>query len=176
MKTVFKIAEAIVKISKWIALATMVFMMLFIIATIIGRIAHNPILGSNEIIQLVMVILIMFGLVYTQTENAHVSIGLVVDRLSRRAQFYLDNVAYVLTFIVSMIVSWVFFNVGMKNMLVTVVSTDLVRIPHYPFNFIICLGFFLWGLEALLKIIKLWQQPITDKITETKDEVNEQWL
>ena len=43
-------------------------------------------------------------------------------------------------------------NAGLEDMSGNTKSTDLLEIPHYPFKFIIFLGFTLWGLEALLKV------------------------
>ncbi len=140
-------------IGKWIAIGTMTLMMIFITFAVISRNLHYPIIGDVELVQLGMVVLIMFGIAYSERQNAHISIGLLVDRMPIKIQQIIDVIAYLFTFIVCMVIGWVSFNAGLKGMSGNIKSTDLLNIPHYPFKIIIALGFILWGLEALLKVV-----------------------
>ncbi|WP_307195064.1 TRAP transporter small permease subunit [Neobacillus niacini] len=169
--------DTISNISKWIALTAIMIMMLFIMAAVTSRAFHNPIIGDFEVVQLAMVVTIMFGLGYTQSQDAHVKIGLIVDRLPARFQSFIDVIAYLMTFVVCMAITYVFWGVAMKNMLDTVISSELMRIPHYPFNFIVAIGFFIWGLEALLRFILSINKTFKRSVPEVKEEeVNTQWI
>ena len=176
MNAVFKLVQSLTRFTKWIALAIMGFMMLFITTAVIGRAFGHPILGDVELVQIAMVVLIMFGLAYSQAKDSHVAIGLLVDRLSPRVQGILDVFGFVLTMVICITIGWVYIGVGLKNMLGSVLTTDLVGIPYYPFNFIIAIGFFLWGLEALLRIIKSLIMLTKGEFVESKGEESEQWL
>lgn len=112
-----------------------------------------PLIGDVELIQLCMVTLIMFGLAYTQKEDDHVSIGLIVDKMPMKIQNLLDILANILVAITSFVVGYVFFNVGIEHMTEMKITTDLLGIPYYPFDFIIMIGFIMWGLVSLIKLI-----------------------
>lgn len=142
--------KMLLSITRWIGIVTMAFMMFLVTVSVIARAFKNPILGDNELVQLAMVILIMFGVIYSESDKTHISIGLIVDRLSKRTQLVFDAFASLLTWIVCMIIAYVHFN-AMNNSMLT---TDLLGIPHAPFKFIIAIGFFLWGIEAIINVIK----------------------
>ncbi|WP_278342499.1 TRAP transporter small permease [Parageobacillus thermoglucosidasius] len=134
------------------ALATMALMMFFITFAVIGRALGHPVLGDVEVVQLSMVVLIMFGLAYSQSRDAHVAIDLLVDRFSPRMQALMDVIASILTCIVCLVISWVYWHVAIRYTTEIQQYTDLLEIPLMPFKYIVAVGFFLWGLEALLKV------------------------
>ncbi len=148
------IVRRLTDVTRWLALATMAFTMFFITVAVVGRAIHFPVLGDVEVVQLAMVVLIMFGLAYSQAENAHVSIGLLVDRFPPRVQTLMDVLGYALTFVVCMVITWVYWHVALRYTTGIAQYTDLLEIPLAPFKYIIVIGFFLWGLEALLKVIQ----------------------
>jgi TRAP-type transport system small permease protein len=154
MSILTNIVQSLTTSAKWIALTTMGIMMSFITIGVISRALGYPILGDVELVQIMMVILIMFGLAYSQSKDAHISIGLLVDRFPTRIQILFDIIIYTITFIICIFISWVYVGVGIKNMTESIITTNLLHIPHYPFNFIISIGFFLWAMEALLKVLK----------------------
>ncbi|WP_342510991.1 TRAP transporter small permease [Sporosarcina sp. FSL K6-1522] len=141
-------------IGRWIAILTMTSMMVFTTYAVISRNLGAPVVGDVEFMQLGMVVLIMFALAYTQKRDAHISIGLFVDRLPKKIQEFADVISYLSTFIICLFIGWVSFNIGLNSMNGNVKTTDLLGIPHFPFRFIIALGFMMWGLEALLKSMR----------------------
>lgn len=148
-----EIINKLTNITKWLALATMGFMMFFIAIGVISRALYKPILGDVELVQLGMVVLINCGLAYTETVKGHISIGLIVDRLSEKTQKWLDIFAYIVGLMICIIFSYVYFQVFMNHLTTRKLSTDLLNIPYYPFDLLISFGFLLWGLQLSLKII-----------------------
>lgn len=149
-----KTIRTLSQIGKWIALAAMTLMMLFITYAVVNREFFTPVVGDVELVRLGMVVLIMFGLAYSQAEDAHISIGLLVDRFPERVQNIIDAIAFLTTFVVCLIIGWVTFGIAFEEMLGHPRSTDLLEIPYYPFRFVIGVGFILWSLEALLKVVQ----------------------
>ncbi|ARJ37920.1 TRAP transporter small permease [Sporosarcina sp. P21c] len=141
-------------IGKWIAILTMTSMMIFTTYAVISRKLGAPVVGDVEFMQLGMVVLIMFALAYTQKRDAHISIGLLVDRLPQKIQEFTDVISYLFTFIICLLIGWVSLNIGLNSMTGNIKTTDLLGVPHFPFRFIIALGFTMWGLEVLLKFIR----------------------
>jgi TRAP-type C4-dicarboxylate transport system permease small subunit len=148
-----KTINSLTRYAKWLAVITMGLMMLFIAIAVLARMVFTPIVGDVEIVRLGMVIMIMLGLSYTQNIDGHISIGLIVDKLPQKIQYALDIFGSLLNFLITMMIGFIFIGVGMEHKTTMPLSTDLLSIPYYPFDFIIVIGFFLWGLEALLKVI-----------------------
>lgn len=149
------IVNALSIVGKWIALTTMTLMMFYITFAVLNRQIYKPIIGDVELVQLMMIILIMFGLGYSQSQEAHVSISIIVDRFPEQVQNIIIIIGYILTFIVTVIVAWVTLGIAIDEMKGSSRSTDLLEIPFWPFRYIISLGFVLWGLEALKKSLNL---------------------
>lgn len=178
MKKVSNAIDKLIQTSRWIAMVMSMFMMVFIFISVVARGFNFPILGDVELVQLSLVVMIMFGLSYAESENAHINIGLVVDRLPLRVQAALDILGNILVVVVSWVFAWVFYHSAMKEMTEQVIKSDLLSIPEFPFKFIIAIGTLLWGLVSLFKIISAVLKLITGNVekTETNKEAEELWI
>lgn len=136
-----------------VALCVMVAMMLFIFFAVVNRQFFRPVIGDIELVQLGMVVLIMLGLAYTECEKGHISIGLFVDKFPKKAQHLMDCLAYILTIGVCSLIAYTYIGVAHEHQHSMRLSTDLLSIPFYPFDWVIVMGFVTWGLEALLGFI-----------------------
>ncbi|SEA32316.1 TRAP-type C4-dicarboxylate transport system, small permease component [Thalassobacillus cyri] len=176
MKWLHQITNTFTLLAKWISLATLIAMTLLITVAVISRAIGHPVIGDVEISQLLMVALIMFGLPYTQSRDAHISIGLIVDRLPIKIQGVLNVISSLTLFFVCWLITVVFVNATVLNDSTFQKSTDLLSIPHLPFKIFIAVGFGLWGLQALLKVIDSivslinlsTKQPISDSEGKVK--------
>lgn len=148
-QVVFSLTTAV----RAIALLVMVSMMFFIFFAVLSRQFYRPVIGDIELVQLGMVVLIMCGLAYTEQIRGHISIGIFVDRFPQRLQRLLDCLGYVLTIGVTGLIAYTYVGVAQEHQHFMRLSTDLLSIPFYPFDWIIVLGFCSWGLEALLGLI-----------------------
>lgn len=150
----------------------MLLMMLFIAFAAISRAFSFPVIGDIEIVRLGMVVLIMFGLAFTQNTNSHISIGLIVDKFSERTQKLFDFFALILNFIITLTIGIVFINVGINHMINLKLTTDLLSVPYFYFDFIIVIGFLLWGLEVLLRMITIFLSLIRKSETTKEGDFN----
>lgn len=162
----------LINIAKWLALVTMALMMIFITIGVISREFFTPILGDVEIVRLGMVVLIMFGLSYTQNIDGHISIGIIVDKFPKKGQYALDIFSYLLNLFITLIIGIIFIGVGMEHKDSMRLSTDLLNIPYYPLDFIVVIGFFIWTLAALLKLINSIHLFITQPVSR-EEELNQ---
>ena len=153
MKGFSKVVNTLTNIPRYIALTAMAFMMFFITFAVISRLLSFPIIGDVEIVQIGMVILIMCGLAYTQQAGGHISIGLIVDKFPIKVQKVFDIISNFLTTAVTLLIAFIYFEVAMNHKNHMQLSTSLLDIPYYPIDFIIILGFTMWGLEAFLRLI-----------------------
>ena len=82
-------SNGLAKVEDWLALAggiIVAFMMVFTVAGVIGRAAHQPIKGEVESVTLIFVYVVMFGISFAQRRGEHLAVGVVFDRLSPGAR------------------------------------------------------------------------------------------
>lgn len=68
-----------------ISMMALMLMMLTVFSDVAGRfLFNNPIPGAKEAIEFMMIFVVYFGLSYTQSQNGHVGMDLVVDKLKNK--------------------------------------------------------------------------------------------
>ena len=139
-------------IFRWGAVATVAAMALLIVYAVLMRAVATPVGGEHELIQLMMVAMVMLGLAYTQQQQSHITIGLLVDRFSPRWQAAADLLGALLVFASCGVIGWANLLVAVDYATEMPMSTDFLSIPLYPFQFAVGLGFWLWGLQAVSRI------------------------
>lgn len=155
MRRLQKVITKLTDITRYIALATITAMMLFITFAVISRMIGFPVVGDVEVVRIGMVILIMCGLAYTQQSGGHITIGVIVDKLSPKLQKLIEIISSFLTMVVTLVVAYIYVEVFSMHKNMMVLTTDLLGFPYYILDFFTILGFTLWGLEALLKMVLL---------------------
>jgi TRAP-type C4-dicarboxylate transport system permease small subunit len=148
------IARPLTSCLKNIALFTMGLMMIFITVGVIGRYVFNaPITGDVEIVGFAMVLLVMFGVAYTQAEDAHLSVKLVVDRLPKKTQLIFDIFNYLMVVAILGLISWRSLDQAVYSFQ-TMDTSDILGIPLFYFRFMVPLGFIAFTLEAIIKLFR----------------------
>lgn len=148
MNVFFKIVSIITEINKKIAYVTLTLMMIAVSIFSIARTLGHSFVGNIEIVQFLMVLLIVTALAFTERENAHISIGIIVDYLPKAVQKVIDIIVYILLIVLCLLMSWVvILQIDYSQV------SSLLEIPYYPFKIMIVIGYFSWGLEALRKLI-----------------------
>ena len=149
-----KCARPLTTCLKWIALATMGLLMIFITIGVIGRYLFNaPITGDVEVVEFAMVVLIMFGVAYAQAEETHVSVKLVVDRLPRKTQFGIDIFNFLMVVAILGLITWQTL-IQARYSFETMDTSDILGIPLFYFRFVVPIGFLAFTLEAFLKLLR----------------------
>ncbi|WP_156289687.1 TRAP transporter small permease subunit [Oceanobacillus salinisoli] len=128
-------------------------MVIFICISVVLRNANHPLIGNIEITTLLMVAIVNIGMLYAQSQEGHIKIGLVIDKLPHRIQQLMDIIESLLTLIVTFIIMLVYYNVSIR-FFQSPEYTDLLGIPLYPLKFIIFVSFLLWTLIVAMKFLK----------------------
>jgi TRAP-type C4-dicarboxylate transport system permease small subunit len=143
----------ITEFGKYLSLLSICFISVLTFISVVGRFFKYPILGDIELVQLAMVVLIMGGLAYTQEKEDHIAVDILVNKFPIKIQVILDLVSKFLIMLMAFLIAYIYFQVFLKHLNVTVVKTTLLGIVQYPFDLIIVLGFFTWGLQAAIQFI-----------------------
>lgn len=113
----------------------------------------QPILGSQEITELLMVILVSFALAYTALNKGHVRVDILMQYTSKRTNYWFDIFAYGFSCIFYILIAWQSWIYAIDNIADKAVSTILF-IPIYPFNFLLVIGAIIVALELLRDFFK----------------------
>jgi TRAP-type C4-dicarboxylate transport system permease small subunit len=100
-----------------------------------------------------MVLLVMFGVAYTQAEDAHLSVKLVVDRLPKKTQLIFDIFNYLMVVAILGLISWRSLDQAVYSFQ-TMDTSDILGIPLFYFRFMVPLGFIAFTLEAIIKLFR----------------------
>ena len=150
------VIKVIHRITYYVSLVGMVFlllMMLLTVADVIGRsIFNSPVTGTYEITAYMLVIIVLFGIAYTEQRGGNIRVELFSEKLPALGQLILYAIFTLMALCYFAFVVWQGWLEGFVGMRVGT-SSDILHIPAYPFQFIIPFGAFLICLELALNLI-----------------------
>ena len=136
----------------WIgALVLLLMMFLTITDVVLRKLFSQSILGTVEISEFMLVIVVFFAFADTEMHNAHVKVDLFVRRLNHRSQSGLDIATQSAGAVLSGMMAWSTFLYGLQMKAAGDVSQDL-SIAIYPFVFLAAFGFALLTVCLVYKV------------------------
>ena len=117
------------------------------------RIFQVPLSGTYEVVSFLGAIVTAGALGYTQKRKDHIVVDILSDKFPSKVKGVLDRVNYVLIFVFFVIVSWQTFVYG-KRLLLTGELSETLKIPYYPFVFLVSIGFAVLALTIFLDLIE----------------------
>lgn len=141
-------------ISKILSRAASVILFLMMLLTIadvfLRKVFSRPIMGTVEVTEFMMVILVFFSLSQTEVLNRHVKVDLVMSRFGERTQGLIDMITQFVCFVLFVGITWSTLIYSATMRASGEVSQDL-WIPIYPFVYIVAVGCALLSLILLVK-------------------------
>ena len=161
-RKVFKGLDSVVKLLTWIGNGAIALITLIFMIDVCGRAFLNkPFYGSNELIELTMIIL-GFAIVYATWTKQHVKMDILSPRLPRRTQAILTSIGSLLEFGISAVIAYEVFMKALNMLKIHEVSPFL-SIPTGPAVFALSISFFVSCLTSLL-------QAVSPHVSEEKSE------
>ena len=131
-----------------------VFLFLMMLLTVtdvfLRKVYSKSILGTVEVSEFMLLIVIFFTLAHTEILNGHVKVDLVMSRLSPRAQAIVDMITQFACFVLSVLITWS-----------TLVYSEMMRTAQersqdlwlyvFPFIYIVALGCAVLAITLLIK-------------------------
>jgi TRAP-type transport system small permease protein len=145
------------RVDVWLAMGAAVvlaMMMIFVFAGVTLRYLFNaPVLGSNEILELASVAVVMLAIPYCTVEDAHVRIDLLDSFLGRAGRAITDAIYRVLAIVLLFFLvrsyvgrtldAWTYAD-----------TTNLLHIPIWPFYGLVVLGMGLFAAILALQLLR----------------------
>lgn len=133
--------------------AILTFLVVVLVADVIGRFIDYPVLGSYEIIQYGFGLVVCLSLAYASVEAEPIVIDLLFGLFPKRLQRLLIGVSEALSIVMFALIVWRLGAIGMESYKISERSTTL-GIPVSIFEFALCLGFALLTLVIVLQFVK----------------------
>jgi len=125
-------------------------LMLLTTGDVIGRsFLTKPIPGTVELSEYMLAVFILLGVGYTQQVKGHAGVSFFTSRLSPRQ----ETVCQVITTLLSMLIIAGVVWQGMVKAIEERTVSDMLRIPQYPFRFLVAIGAFLLWLELFVDLV-----------------------
>ena len=136
-----------------IGVSTLMVMMVLTVADVSLRyLINQPIPGSFELTEFLLVILASFGLAYTAIQNGHVTVDLVVERFSPKTQAVIDTITCLISIGIFATVIWASILYARSEWNAKAVSTVLL-LPRFPFILVVVLGGAVLCLALLVNLL-----------------------
>ena len=148
-----KIVYAIAHVGGFIGSLTMVGLMLLTVGDVLLRYFFNaPILGSFELTEFSLIILVFFAIPWGTAQKVNVRVDLLVGPLPNRVRAIFDSVTCFLSTLITALLAW--YTVPQAKYMMKLGSeSDMLEIPLYPFYFIVAVGFFLLFFVLIANLI-----------------------
>lgn len=147
MKTVYFLS----RIAGYLATGVLGLLMVLTVANVILRdFFDKPIMGTPELSEFMMVLVVFLALAWCAITRKHVKVELFTSRLSTKTQVILNGITLLLTLGIFVIITW---QSALESMEVYD-TTSLLRIPNAPFYWIMTFGLGLLCLSIVVLIIE----------------------
>ena len=146
--------------SKWfnrIAMVPLTAMMFLVAIDVCLRyFFRRPITGSNDLEELMLIVIVYCSIAHTQFLKGHVSVTLVTDKLHRRAEVIANIIIYFFSTAICGLMGVATINLGRLTLLGQTsgeAATATLEIPTAPFILIAGAGLITYSLELLVELL-----------------------
>ena len=150
------VPRVIDRLSEILALAAGIvvlsFTLLIVYEVAARKVFDAPLGFVFELSTYAVIAIVLLPLAFIQAQKRHVSIDLIVSRLSPRKQIILDIFASVLCFVFCALLAWKSAEVAWKSYQMGLVSATTLRVPLFIPQAIVPIGSILVCLQFLIAI------------------------
>ena len=142
-----------------VAAIALTIMMLLSVADVIGRYFFSkPIIGTYEIVGLLLIFAGTYGFASCQIRKGHISVTIIKDLLPHKMQAGTTAIANFIGLIGFTIISWQTFLLGKLNFVTAGNVSETLGIPYAPFIWALTISSGLMALVLLVQIVQnIWE-------------------
>jgi TRAP-type C4-dicarboxylate transport system permease small subunit len=122
---------------------------------VVGRYVFNkPVQGGLDLVELLMAVIVACGIAVTTAVDDHISVDSLFDKLPSFGQRILRIFAGLLSSVVFAILAWQSVQGGV-DVFDSAKATNILKIPIYPFQFFLAVGFMASLIFSVVQTILL---------------------
>ena len=156
MASPFKILRFISKLLNIIAGLSVTGMMLLTVADVLLRAGGHPIIGTYEIVALLLALVIGFGIPQVSLDRGHVNMEFLLEKFTKRGKMVMNTFTRVLCLILFASIGTNLFNVAAKFHASGEVSPT-IQLPFYPVAYGVAVCCLLECVVFLFDIVRIWR-------------------
>ncbi len=156
MDGVFNLLKFVSKALNSIAGIAVTFMMLLTVTDVLLRAGGHPIIGTFEIVALLLGLVIGFGIPQVSLDRGHVYMEFLLEKFSKRGKNLMNTFTRVLCLILFAFIGYNLFNVGARFHASGEVSPT-IKIPFYPVAYGVAVCCLLECCVFIFDIVKIWR-------------------
>ena len=152
----FKILRFVSKLLNIIAGIAVTVMMLLTVADVLLRAGGHPIIGTYEIVALLLALVIGFGIPQVSLDRGHVYMDFLLEKLSKRGKKVMHTFTRLFCIIFFLPLGYNLFNVGARFHASGEVSAT-IKIPFYPVAYGVAVCCLLECCVFIFDIVRVWR-------------------
>lgn len=153
-KIVYRVSTALNQFGTAIILV----LILLTTADVILRYFFNqPIKGTYEITRLMMLTIVSLGIGYTQYKKGHIAIDVITMKFSRKSRLIDGIVVHLLCLGIYIVIAWQAVVGGRVQQVRDVVISEVVKVPLFPFYYVLALGCVILCLVYIIDIAEAFK-------------------
>jgi TRAP-type C4-dicarboxylate transport system permease small subunit len=156
MASQFKTLRFVSKLLNIIAGISVTVMMLMTVADVLLRAGGHPIIGTYEVVALLMAVVIGFGIPQVSLDRGHVYMEFLLQKFSERAKNVVNTLTRVLCLILFGFIGVNLFSVGAAFRASGEVSPT-IQLPFYPVAYSVAVCCLLECCVFIFDIVKIWR-------------------
>jgi TRAP-type C4-dicarboxylate transport system permease small subunit len=150
------VLKFISKLLNVIAGAAVTFMMFLTVADVLLRAGGHPIIGTFEIVSLLLALVIGFGIPQVSLDRSHVYMDFLLEKLSKRGRNIMNTSTRILCLILFASIGYKLFSVGARFRTSGEVSPTIM-IPFYPVAYGVAICCLLECCVFIFDIVRIWR-------------------
>lgn len=139
-----------------IASIALTFMMFLTVADVFLRASGHPIIGTYEIVALLLALVIGFGIPQVSLDRGHVYMEFLLEKLSKRGRKVMHTFTRVLCLVLFACIGYNLLSVGAAYK-VSGEVTATIKLPFYPVVYGIAVCCFLECCVFIFDFIRIWR-------------------
>jgi TRAP-type C4-dicarboxylate transport system permease small subunit len=152
----FQILRFISKLLNIIAGLSVTVMMLLTVADVFLRAGGHPIIGTYEIVALLLALVIGFGIPQVSLDRGHVYMEFLLEKLSKRNRRVMHTFTRILCLALFAFIGVNLFNVG-AGFRASGEVTATIQLPFYPVAYSVAVCCLLECCVFLFDIVRIWR-------------------
>jgi len=156
MDHVFNVLKFVSKVLNSIAGIAVTVMMLMTVTDVLLRAGGHPIIGTFEIVALLLALVIGFGIPQVSLDRGHVYMDFLLNKLSKRGKNVMNTFTRVLCLGLFAFIGINLFNVGARFHASGEVSAT-IKIPFYPVAYGVAICCLLECCVFIFDIVRIWR-------------------
>lgn len=157
MDKLHKVINRIVISLSTVSIFTFLSMALVIVANVVMRAFDRPILGTQEIVGILMVVTVSFAIAYCALLQNHIVITIIITHLKTPTKRILAIITTTLSLFIWIIISWQCAAFALEQWKINE-KTTVIEWPLYPLRFIFAFGLFVLCAVLVSDLLKHFKE------------------